>query len=327
MMFSPNILEESYSHCREINRRSHSNFIAAFKLLPPPQRRAMEAIYAFMRYADDAADEISPRCDDPDSAASVEKRRSQIEFCRWLLVDVYRKALNDSSFHNSIADPKDLSLAGVGMKISPALIDTVERFRIPYENFVAVLDGVEMDLTKNRYENFGELEIYCERVASAVGLACIHVWGFEGKQTPKQDEVFELARKVGIAYQLTNILRDVKEDAAMDRVYLPLDEISAAGYSVEELKHSVANPAFEKLMRGQIARAEDFYRAAGELYVRLHPEGRKIFGLMTAIYRKLLSKIAVQPVDVFARRIRLSPIEKIFIVGRWTILPPRKLDV
>ena len=132
-----------------------------------------------------------------------------------------------------------------------------------------------MDLTKNRYQTFAELELYCERVASAVGLACIHIWGFEGRGTPEQEEVFELARKVGIAYQLTNILRDLKEDAAMDRVYLPLDEISAAGYSVEELKSGVANPAFEKLMRSQIDRAEDYYRASPRTLRPIETRGEK----------------------------------------------------
>jgi phytoene synthase len=182
-------------------------------------------------------------------------------------------------------------------------------------------------LTKNRYQTFSELELYCERVASAVGLACIHIWGFEGRGKPEQKDVFELARRVGIAYQLTNILRDLREDAAMDRVYLPLDEISAAGYSVEELQGGVANPAFEKLMRSQIHRAESYYRAARELHARLKPEGKKIFGLMTATYRELLAKIAARPDAVFSQHIRLSLIDRLRIVGRWTIFAPKEFEI
>jgi phytoene synthase len=211
------------------------------------------------------------------------------------------------------------------MQISPALMDTIERFSIPYEHFVAVLDGVAMDLNQNRYATFADLEHYCERVASAVGLACIHVWGFEGRGQPEAAAVLELARKVGIAYQLTNIVRDLREDAEMDRVYLPLDEIAAAGYSVEELKRGAANPAFEKLMQIQIDRAEDYYRASRELYVRLKPAGRKIFGLMTASYHTILRHIAADPAAVFTCRIRPGRLDRIRLASRWTFRAPKEL--
>jgi 15-cis-phytoene synthase len=158
-----------------------------------------------------------------------------------------------------------------------------------------------------------------------VGLACIHIWGFEGRGEPEAADVLELARKVGIAYQLTNILRDLKEDAAMDRVYLPLDEIAAAGYSVEELMRGVVNPAFEKLMRGQLDRAEDYYRASRELYLRLKPEGKKIFGLMTATYHAILRKIATQPADVFMKRIRPSALTRLRLFAKWTCFPSKEL--
>jgi 15-cis-phytoene synthase len=322
--FSDKTLEESYAFCREIGRRSHSNFISAFLLLPRPLRIAMEAIYAFMRFADDLVDEKQPASACSPSAAEIENRREQLVYYRWLLVNIYQMALSDSTFQSSIPYPKEISeSAGIGNRISPALIDTIDRFGIPYEIFTAILDGVEMDLAKNRYATFAELELYCERVASAVGLACIHVWGFEGRGSREQETVFELARRVGIAYQLTNILRDVKEDAAMDRVYLPLDEITAAGYSVEELKRGAANPAFEKLMRVQIDRAVDYYRAGRELYVRLKPEGKKIFGLMTATYRLILRKIAARPVDVFQKRVRIGALDRMLLAARWTCFAPK----
>jgi 15-cis-phytoene synthase len=157
-------------------------------------------------------------------------------------------------------------------------------------------------------------------------LACIHVWGFEGRGTPEAAKVFELARKVGIAYQLTNILRDIKEDAAIDRVYLPLDEISSAGYSVEELKIGVANPAFDKLMRMQVDRAEDYYRASRELYALIKPDGKKIFGLMTSTYHAILKKIATDPSAVFEKRIRLDTLTRIRLAARWTFFAPEELS-
>jgi phytoene synthase len=135
----------------------------------------------------------------------------------------------------------------------------------------------------------------------------------------------ELARKVGIAYQLTNILRDIKEDAEMDRIYLPLDEISAAGYSVEELKMGIVNPAFEKLMRSQLDRAEDYYRASRELYVWLKPEGKKIFGLMTATYHAILKRIAANPAAVFTKRIRPGKFERFRLLAKWTCFAPKEL--
>jgi phytoene synthase len=323
-IFASDLLEASYLECRALNRQAHSNFVYAFMLLPPLQRKAMEAIYAFMRYVDDLVDE------QPASATSdveiASKQRNAVAYCRWLLVDIYQMALCDSSFKSSIAYPNDIpQSSGVSMKISPAIIDTIERFRIPYEHFEAVLDGVEMDLSKNRYENFAELELYCERVASAVGLTCIHVWGFEGRGTPEEKTVFELARRVGIAYQLTNILRDLKEDAARDRVYLPLDEIAASGYSVEELKNGVVNSAFEKLIHGQLARAEECYRAAPELYARLNPEGKKIFGLMTASYHAILKRIAADPAAVFQKRIRPGKLERLILFANWIFRTPAEL--
>ena len=326
MIFSTKMLEASYAQCHEISRHSHSNFIFAFLLLPRKQRRAMEAVYAFMRYVDDLVDEKKAIEDLETPAAPADDRQRELEFCRWFLADIYQMALRDSTFENAIAYPREFPhSANVAMRISPALIDSIDRFHIPYENFVAVLDGVEMDLTKNRYQTFDELQLYCERVASAVGLACIHVWGFEGRGNPEAATVLELARKVGIAYQLTNILRDVKEDAALDRVYLPLDEISAAGYSVEELKNGVVNPAFEKLLRTQLDRAEDYYRASRELYARLKPEGKKIFGLMTATYHAILKNIAANPAAVFTKRIRPGMFKRIRLVAKWTYFAPKEL--
>jgi len=180
-----------------------------------------------------------------------------------------------------------------------------------------VIDGVEMDLNRRRYETFGELEVYCRRVASAVGLACIHVWGFTG------EEALEPARKCGLAMQLTNILRDLKEDARRDRVYLPLEDLRRCGYSVDDLLAGVADDRFLELMSFQIGRAKRLYAEGAELMRCLRPSGRRIFGMMMTTYRALLRKIERRPAEVLRRRVSLSRGQKLRIAARWMLLPPR----
>jgi len=197
------------------------------------------------------------------------------------------------------------------------LADTAGRFHIPHEHLFAVIDGVEMDLDTHRYETFDQLAVYCHRVASAVGLACIYIWGFRGPGA------FEPARKAGIALQLTNILRDVKEDAQAGRVYLPLADLRECGYSVNDLLAGVADERFCRLMRLEIERAKGYYDAANELREWLLPDGRRIFGLMMSTYRELLAMIEHCPTDVLRRRVHLGVLKKLKILARWTIFQPK----
>ena len=324
-------IKESRRFCRRLSKDSGSNFLCAFSSLDECKRRAMYALYAFMRISDDLVDDAPNDGDKPGTGNP--RPGSVLSFTARDRLKNWRAMLRVFLLANATPTEEMYALQG-GMTndfpvdallIFPSLFDSIERYQIPTDLFFAVLDGVEMDLTKNRYATFAELQAYCERVASAVGLACIHIWGFEGRGTPEQENVLELARRVGIAYQLTNILRDVKEDAVRDRVYLPLDEISAAGYSVEELKNGAVNPAFERLMRGQVDRAEDYYRSSRELFARLKPEGKRIFGLMTATYHAILKRIAANPPSVFTERIRPSALERLRLVARWTCFPPRAL--
>ncbi len=199
------------------------------------------------------------------------------------------------------------------LALLPALADVVRRFNIPREHLLAVIDGVEMDLTPQRYETFDELERYCERVASAVGLACIHIWGFRGP------EAFEPARQAGVALQLTNILRDLKEDAAAGRIYLPLADLRRCGYSQEELLAGTANDAFLALMQLEIERAKQFYRGAAGLRDWLDPDGRRIFGLMTATYCQLLQQIENRPADVLRRRVWLTSLTRLRLFAQWML--------
>ena len=176
-----------------------------------------------------------------------------------------------------------------------------------------------MDLEGRRYETFDELQTYCEHVASAVGLACIHIWGFRGQ------EAFEPARQAGIALQLTNILRDLKEDAEQGRVYLPTEDLRASGYTIENLRLGRSNESFDRLMRLEIERAEQFYRGGSELFELLEPDGQRIFGLMMETYWALLRKIVKQPRKILGQRIRLGIPKRMQLAARWALLSPRRL--
>ncbi len=289
MNVSRDAIEASYVACRRVSRRARSNFCAAFLLLPRAKRRAMEALYAFMRHTDDLAD-------DPESAHT---RRGALVQWRTALEHALIGRFDDHE----------------GPNLLPAVADTIKRFHIPPEHFHAAIDGVEMDLTKRRYETFDELRHYCERVASAVGLACIHIWEFHGRQA------LESARKSGIAMQLTNILRDLCEDARQNRVYLPLEDLRQCDYSVDDLLAGVADARFHRLLAMEVARAEQFYCEGVQLMDRLEHDGRRIFGMMMATYRALLEKIARRPDDIFRGRIRISRPKKLLIAARWTLLP------
>jgi phytoene synthase len=288
----------SQETCQRLTRQAGSNFPAAFSLLPWVKRQAMYALYAFMRHSDDLADDPPPG-------------RSPGE----VLIE-WRRALERAlSGHAFLQEGTLVEADARGRAILPAVVQTVREFRIPVESLLAVLDGVEMDLEPRVYKTFDELAVYCERVASAVGLACIHIWGYLG------GNVLQPSRAAGLALQLTNILRDLSEDARRGRVYLPLEDIAACGYSAEELCCGVVNRPFLRLMEMEIERAEQFYREAAELTRSLHKDGRRIFGLMMGTYHSLLDAIRRHPADVFARRIRVSRWQKLWLAARWTLLP------
>ena len=265
-------IDKSYRYCETLARREARNFYPAFRVLPKDQRRAMCALYAFMRIADDLSDE----------PGAVEDKRRGLSAWRQAL----RQALAGAATH----------------PIHPALQDAVTRFAVPAEYLEAVIDGVEMDLTTFAYATFADLRVYCWRVASAVGLACVHLWGCADERAK------EFAENAGIAFQLTNILRDLKEDAARDRVYLPAEDLERFGYDVDRLRRGVRDDAFKALMRFEIERARSYYDRAWPLAPLLERPGRAVFLLMARTYRSLLDAIERNDYDVFSNRIR---------VGRW----------
>lgn len=304
---TPEVVDASYEACRRLVRRSRSNFHLSFLGLPQAKRRAMDALYAYMRHTDDLVDDSLP----------TELRRRSLTQWRAALARALQGRFDAAARRNSPGGQAANSDYPVGRELLPAVVDTVDRYGIPPEHLHAVIDGVETDLQTPRYESFDELEQYCQSVASAVGLACIHIWGFQDRQA------FELARKCGIALQLTNILRDLKEDAQQGRVYLPLADLRQCDYSIDDLTHGVVDERFVKLMDYEIGRAEGFYREGAELIDWLEPDGRRIFGMIMATYRALLDRIKRRPGDVFAGRISLGPARKMRILARWTVLPPR----
>jgi phytoene synthase len=278
-------LARSYHYCEARTRREAGNFYPAFRLLPAAQRRSMCALYAFMRIADDLSDEPGP----------TDLKREQLR--RWR--EALRSALRGDYRHIALA----------------ALHDTVERHQVPCAYLEAVLDGVEMDLDPSVFLTFADLRCYCYRVASAVGLACIHVWGFHGALAPKY------AEDAGIAFQLTNILRDLGEDAARGRVYLPQEDLDRFGYDASRLTNGQLNEAFRALIHFEVQRARGFYDAAWPLASLLYPAGRAVFLMMARTYCGLLDEIERRDYDVFSARVRLSRWRKLRIaVG---VLPAR----
>ena len=263
-------LDASYRFCEDLARREARNFYPAFRVLPKDQRRGMCALYAFMRIADDLSDE---------AGALDEKRRRLAE---------WRKALRQA-------------LAGAPTHPShPALHHTVTKFHVPAEYLEALIDGVEMDLTTTAYATFDELRPYCWHVASVVGLACLCIWRCTDERAKK------FAECAGIAFQLTNILRDLKEDSARGRIYLPQEDLVRFNYDADRLCAGVRDDSFRNLMRFEAERARSFYDQAEPLGALLPRPGRTVFLLMARTYRSLLDAIASHDYDVFSRRIRVS---------------------
>ena len=282
-------LEESYALCGRIARRTGKNFYYSFLVMPREKRAAMCAIYAFMRHSDDIADGAA------NPAAALDGLRN------WRVqVDA---ALNGSGL-------RSVAPAGSALTILPALADTVRRYRIPLRHFHDLLDGTEMDQTTTRYETFAELYQYCYRVASAVGLVVLPIFGFtdKGALVP--------AEACGIAFQLTNILRDVKEDAQLGRIYLPREDLRRFAVSEDDIMNSRVTPQFLELMRFEASRADGYYEKARPLLDMIDTDSRGTLAVMLAIYGGILRKIEESNFAVFEQRVRLSTAEKLWIVGK-----------
>ena len=312
---------ESYRHVRRISRRSGSNFYRSFWLLPKPKREAMCALYAFARTTDDLGD-----CDEPTSLRTRWLNWWRQAVAINLLADrpVEHVVLPDGLLPNGASSTKGwpIDLHRRASEILPALRDAAMRYQIPSRYLLEIVDGVLADQQKTRFDTYEQVEHYCYLVASAVGLACLHIWEFDGEvpQTAAID--------CGLAFQLTNILRDVAEDAGRGRIYLPRQHYEQHGLSEDDLLKPRPDDRLRCLVLDEVARAKQLYKSGWGVWDSLHPDGRPMFSMMWRTYRKLLDRIAESPGSVAVRRVRLTPTEKFGIVSRHFVSPMfRRLPV
>ena len=288
----------AYSYCRDVARREAQNFYWAFRVLPRHKSDAMCAVYAFMRRADDISD---------DESKSIETRRN--EMSAWL------QSWRQSRTH-ATTDP-----------VFQAVADTQRRFNIPDSLLEELVAGTTMDLEPRTdtgpqtYETFDDLYRYCYLVASVVGLVCIKIFGY----TDPRAEQF--AEETGVAFQLTNILRDVKEDIERNRIYLPLDLLDEFGETIPELHELAAGRIMTERERAMLAtlaiRAEKYYLAANKLIPLLDRDSRAAMWVLVTIYHRLLARIADHKMEVFRTRVSLSTREKLTVFARGAAMAAR----
>jgi 15-cis-phytoene synthase len=272
-------LDASYDWCTQVARSQAKNFYYSFLLLKPPQRRAMCAIYAFMRYCDDLSDDESI----VDRANAIAGWKTDLE----------------SALAGNLPDHP----------VWPAFVDSVETFHIPHQYFFDMIEGVSSDLEPRRVKTFDELYDYCYHVASVVGLTIIHIFGFED---PK---ALELAEKCGIAFQLTNILRDVREDAEKGRMYIPLEDLLRFDVSeVEFMRGATPWENFAALMKFEAERARRYFDESAPLVEMIHRDSRASLKALIGVYSTLLDRIIESNYDVLARRIRVPTWQKMWLL-------------
>ncbi len=276
-------LEESYAHCRRIARRRARNFYYSFLALDRARRDAICAVYAFMRRCDDLSD-------DPDSRGAQAARAGLRQ---------WREELDAALGPDTARDP-----------IWPAFRDTVDRYRIPHVYFHEMIDGVGSDLDRREMDSFQELYRYCYQVASVAGLATIHIFGFRSAQA------LELAEKCGVAFQLTNILRDLREDAARGRIYIPREDLTRFGVDARGFARGTGGAGFPDLLRFEVERARGYYRESAPLLDLVETSCRGSLWTLIRIYWRLLERIGASGEKVLSRRIRLSAAEKSWILLR-----------
>jgi len=272
-------LDKSYAFCRHVAKTRARNFYYSFILLGPEQKNAMCAMYAFMRYCDDISEEAGA------SLAAIERWRTDL----------------DNALKGEFS----------GHQVWPAVHDTVRRFQIPHQYLFDMIRGVSSDLQPRQVQTFNELYEYCYLVASVVGLTTIHIFGFDD---PK---ALNLAEKCGIAFQLTNILRDVKEDIENRRVYLPAEDIFRFQADL-----TTYDQRFIDLMEFEAARAHDYYAQSRPLIEMVHRKSRGSLWALIEIYRRLLERIVRCRYDVLSGRVSLPAWEKMSIVARASLFNP-----
>jgi phytoene synthase len=293
---APPQLVMAYSVCKGITRTAAKNFYYAFLVLPRRKREALCAVYAFMRRCDDIAD---------DPALALPDRRQKLD--TWL----------DALHRVQQGQPTDDA-------ILLALTDTQHRYSIPAGLLDELAHGTAMDVEQEesyaqtsstpgltiQYKTFEDLRLYCYRVASVVGLVCIHIFGY------RDPEAETLAERCGLAFQLTNIIRDVKEDASMGRIYLPEEDLAKFDLSASELLATPEPARFRPVLALEADRAREFFVSGEELIPYVAEDSQPALWVLITIYRRLLEKIAERQYDVFTAKVALSTSEKLRILGK-----------
>lgn len=277
-------VDTAYEHCREITKAAARNFYYGFVLLPNPRRAAIYAAYAFARRADDAVDEEGPLHAKLEAVAELRRELDAV--------------------YEGTSDPDD--------EVLVALADTVRRFGVPREHLDALLDGVAMDLTQTRYDDFDALKVYCDRVAGAVGLISLHIFGFTHPDAPRH------AADLGVGMQIVNIMRDVAEDAERDRIYLPQDELAAHGLQDEDILTGRMSENLRNLLRSEGARARTYFASGDLLLPMLDRRARACVAMLGGLYEAILEEIEARDYDVFAERVSLSTTKKLTLMGQKT---------
>ena len=291
-------IADSYEECHSTARTAHSNFYYAFFLLPKPKRDALAALYAFMRLVDDVADEGS------DLAA---KQRG---LARWRAALDQAITGQEQIFDGNVAmSAPTIALPGAA-EVLPALVDTMSRYKMPARYLHDLISGAEMDLTIQTYPTFDRLREYCYRVAGTVGLTCTHVFGFADARA------LDLAEKLGLAFQLTNIIRDVREDYQLGRVYLPDEDLARFHVAPSDFGKSEATLGVRELLRFESERAWQGYEEGAALLNLIDADSRGALWLLVHTYSALLARIESLDFAVFGERVRLSKAEKMMFIAK-----------
>ena len=281
-------VDEAYDFCRAIAHRYGANFSVGFRFLPRVKRRAVYAAYAFCRWADDIADEVEDRQDRLSSTEQLDAWQAELDRC----------------YAGQPSHP-----------ITIALSDALQHFAIPRSAFAALIDGCRQDVVKQRYETFDELRHYCELVATSISDISLAIFGY------RTDAAIAYGRNLATALQLTNVTRDVGDDLARDRIYIPSEELRRFGVEESELVARMESDRMRRLIEFQIDRAESYFRDAEPLLGELSADARFPVILMGGVYATVLARLRRDPLLVLRRRLSLSRLEKIIVVLRRIFRP------
>ena len=274
--------QEAQAYCREVTQKSGSNFYYSFLFLPAGRRDLMNTVYAFCREVDNAVDDPPTGSDPLEQVAAWRKEVSQ-------------------AYDGTPSFPVTISLA-----------HHLKKVEIPQTYFQDLISGVEMDLTIKRYATFEDLYPYCYRVASVVGLICLKVFG------TRSPDAKEYAENLGLAFQLTNILRDVSSDAKQDRIYVPQEDLQRFGYHESDLLAHKHSSQFIEFMRFECKRAREYYEKAQQVLKTLPPDDRRsliVAEIMRGVYSRILDQIEATNYQVFGQRVSLSPLQRLYIAA------------